>query len=1178
MRKRIRAIAEGKFDYREIEVRVSEERIEAMARKNEILKGAVLLESNDERKLKGLVYTTDRRMVCDDIQFLGKKVQILYEFHTAGMEEGDTNKGEIYIESNAGEIVVPYVVSIDHWHADSSIGKIRDLFHFANLAQKNYQEAYKLFCSKKFRRIKMDEYQRRLYEALTQINVCRENMEEFLIAIHKKEPVRFFLNASEESYECEGDSFKKEVMLSKNTWGYFQIRIHTDADFIYIEKPVITADDFVGSYYNWEFIVEKKKLHAGKNCAVITFSTGLQTETMKVEIGLPGGRNLEKAEEKKLVAELCELYIQVRNHSIKETVWLKEGTAKAESLNGLVSDDRFYIMLNAQMYAMSGKRTEAVFLLNKIQEPQKLKKENPSFYAYFQYITALIKQEEEFTKLVSREIRELSDQHRHDFWLLLIRLFLDEELENNKVWKYRLLKEQFLYGCRSPFLYLEACLLMKQDMSLYNRLEEFEMQVLAFALRYQMLDRELVDKTAVLAVRLKQFEPLVFRMLTSAYDQFPSAESVEAICSMLIRSNKRNAVYFPWFEKGVSAELKLTQLFEYYLYTIPMNTKRMLPKTLLMYFNYDNMLDYKRKAYLFVNVWKYQQQIGELFVNYEPRIKLFVIEQLLHRHINEDLAYLYRRLSEDILQNPEASAVFEEMVFVHRLVCDNPGVRHVVVKHGELDKEEIFPVADGRAWVKLYHSEAMILLEDKDGRRHLDTIPYSLEALFQEGEIAKYCLKFEKVRLGLLLNRYYKKGTPLREDISLVCEKLLQKQELTKEFRQILIRELIEYYMDSREYEKAQEYLLELDYSRLAVGERAHFTELMISRGMYEEAYNIVLRFGPEQIAPKKLVRLCSRLIVMEEGSEDMLQLCYYVFSRGKYDENILEYLTTWFYGPTWQMERLWRAAKMFEVETYDIGERILIQMLFTGYVLPDSGEIFEDYYKPGYKPEIAKAYLSFFAYYYVVHEQIIDERILQWIEKEYTHGELINDNCRAALLKYYAQMPVVPHEKKVFLSNMLMEFVEKRMVFPFFTQMDPEVAEIAHMSEKTIIEHRAAPDKKVDIFYQLSDGEEDIYRKEEMECIYDSIYIKELTTFYGDRIPYYIMESDGEGLNPAIVTSAVHENQNHDGYAGEGRYQMLNEIAASYHLKDEQSLQELMMKYGKMEQYTEELLKLKDG
>lgn len=1189
MRKRIRAIAEGKFDYKDIEVRVSKERIERMARKNEVLKGSVVLESSDERKLKGLIYTTDRRMVCEEVQFRGKKVQVSYEFDTTGMEEGDTNKGEIYIESNAGEIIIPYVVSIAYHAIDSSIGKVRDLFHFANLAQLNYQEAYKLFCSKKFRQIRMNEEHRQLYEALVQSNVCKESMEEFLVAIHKKQPVRFILNASEENYRCEGDSFKKEVLLSKNTWGHFSIGITTDADFITMDKSIVTSEDFVGNHYNWEFVVDRKKLHAGINVAKIIFSSGIQTESMSVEIGVPSVIDREFKQEKKLLNQLSELYIKVRNHAIKDSVWLKEATTIVESLNGLVPERDLYMLMQAQMYTMSGRQTEGKWILNKFENLSQMKEEQPVLYGYYQYIDALQKKDDEYNRIVCRELQNLTEEYPQEFSLLRIRLFLDEELERNKSYKYRLLKNHFEYGCRSPFLYLEACLLWKKDMSLLNRLEEFEQHVLIFAMKHGMLDKELLDKTAALAIHLKQWEPFVYKVLCYGCQKFYDSEHlkmadktayencVEAICAMLIRSNKRNRQYFPWFEKGVSLDMKLTQLFEYYMYSMPMERTGMLPKTLLMYFNFDNSLDYKRKAYLYVNVWKYREELGDLFHSYEPRMKMFVIDQVLHRHINEHLAYLYRKMSDYILLDQEAASVFEELIFTCKFTCDVEGVRNVIVRHAQIDKEEIFPILDGTAYIKLYHPSAMVLLEDREGRRHLDTIAYEKEPLMADGEISKYCLKLAHTKTGLLLNRYYRKGAVLNEKISEICEKLLEKPEIKQEFKQELLKQLIEYYMETKAFDHVEQHLQELDYEQMSIQERAHYLELMIIRGLYRNAYELVLCYGPEKINPKRLVRMCSRLIVIDEAEEALLDLCYYVFSKGKYDEMILEYLTRYFYGPTWQMDKLWRAAKQFDVETYGIGERILVQMLFTGYLLPGSGEVFEDYYRPGYKADIVQAYLAFFAYYYVVHEQMIDERVIHWIEKEYISGESVNKDCKAALLKYYASMPTVPDMKVEFLKKLMKEFVDTGVLFPFFANMDSKVSAAFRMEEKTLIEHRASPDKKVSIFYGMQDFDEGsaVFVRDEMEHVYDSIFVKELTTFYGEVVQYYITESDKDGEDFQICTSGIIEKQISSSEETEGRYQMLNEMAASYSLQDEESLYELMKRYSRLENCAQDLFTL---
>lgn len=1177
MRKRIRAIAEGKFKYKDIPVHVSVERIELMAKKDEVLKGSFMLESDEDDKLQGLIYTTDRRMTCEDVQFTGRKVKILYQFQTKGMEEGETNKGDIYIESNAGEVVVPYVVSIERSFVMTSVGKIRDLYHFANLAQKSFQEAYKLFCSKKFLHIQMDEDARQLYQAMSQSHVSKENMEEFLIAVRKKEPMRFVLHTEEENYYSEGDSFKKTVTLSKNTWGYFSIQVQCDADFIYTDKPVITSDDFVGNHYDWDFIVQQEKLHAGRNLARITFSSSIQTEIMTVEIGVPSVKSHYHEKEAQLVSELCELYIRVRNHDIKDEVWRKEGLRIAESLSGIRPEHTFYMLFQAQMYAMAQRGLEAVWILNKFQNPISMRDEQPEVYAYYEYVNALIKQEEEFTDIVRREIVELSEKHPVSFDLLRLRLFIDKGLDANKMLKYRLLKQQFTYGCRSPFLYLEACQLMKRDLSVFHRLEAFECQVLIFALRHGMLEDELVEKAAQLAVRLKEFEPLVYQLLSRAYEMHPSKTCVEAVCSMLIRANRRNSKYFVWFERGVEEGLKLTQLFEYYMYTLPSERREMLPKTLLMYFNFDSALDYKRKAYLYANVWKYRERLGDLFNSYEPRIKIFIIEQIMRRHIDENLAYLYWEFSGDIFKDYDASVMFEELVFTKKLYCPDSNIRHVIVRHGELNREEIFPIIDQTAWIKTYHGDALILLEDKEGRRHKDTIRYYVTDMVKDGELARYCLHFEKIKLGILLNRYRRMGTELGEGTSALCERLLGKKQLTREFAQEVRKQLIEYYMETRQYERAAEHLELLDAGILPQNERAHFVELMITQGMYGRAYRLILEYGTEQIRPKRLVRMCSRLIDEDDVEEHLLELCFEVFSKGKYDERILEYLTRYFFGPTWQMDMLWRAAKKFDVETYGIGERVLIQMLFTGYLLPDSGEVFEDYYKPGYKVEIVQAYLAFFSYYYVLHDQIIDERIIHWIEREYCAGECINLDCKATLLKYYAQMQKVPEDKLELLEEVMRGFVEEGILFPFFTTMDKRLASKFCLDEKTIIEHRASPDKRVFLYYLICSGAEgaDVYRKEEMERIYSSIFVKEITLFYGERLQYYIVETNQDGSDACLCMSAQLEHEKSIDDENEGRYWMLSAMAASYEMQDEVSLYELLERYEETEKIVEQLFTL---
>ena len=73
-------------------------------------------------------------------------------------------------------------------------------------------------------------------------------------------------------------------------------------------------------------------------------------------------------------------------------------------------------------------------------------------------------------------------------------------------------------------------------------------------------------------------------------------DTLHGICGMLIRNEIRDAKYFSWFEKGVNKHLRLTDLYEYYMYTIDSEKVRNLPDAVLSYFQYENHLNDRCKA------------------------------------------------------------------------------------------------------------------------------------------------------------------------------------------------------------------------------------------------------------------------------------------------------------------------------------------------------------------------------------------------------------------------------------------------------------------------------------------------------------------------------------------------------------------------------------------------------
>ena len=102
----------------------------------------------------------------------------------------------------------------------------------------------------------------------------------------------------------------------------------------------------------------------------------------------------------------------------------------------------------------------------------------------------------------------------------------------------------------------------------------------------------------------------------------------------------------------------------------------------------------------------------------------------------------------------------------------------------------------------------------------------------------------------------------------------------------------------------------------------------------------------------------------------------------GKYNESILEYLVNYAQGMTKELRNNWNAAKMVDVSTYELSERILIQMLFSGEFVGEKEEIFKSYISGGAKREVETAYLEQSAYEYVVKDRILGKCLIDQIGK----------------------------------------------------------------------------------------------------------------------------------------------------------------------------------------------------
>ena len=319
---------------------------------------------------------------------------------------------------------------------------------------------------------------------------------------------------------------------------------------------------------------------------------------------------------------------------------------------------------------------------------------------------------------------------------------------------------------------------------------------------------------------------------------------------------------------------------------------------------------------------------------------------------------------------------------------------------------------------------------------------------------------------------------------------------------------------------------------------------------------------GLEQYEHEEVFHLCSKKIREDNYAEDdfLTYLTFSLFQEEYYDKAVLTYLANYYCGPTKDMKRLWRVAREYEIQTFQLAERILTQMLFSEQMFGEA-EIFLDYYygKPYYR--LKWAYLVYVCREYVTKQREIADEVMEILCMEYHHQSTIPEVCQIAVLQYYAD-----HAWGDVQENMLLTFLRelsiRQIYFPFFLQYPKDWLKELQLYDKTMVAYYAKRKGKVTFRYQLiRDGEETgEYHSEVLGPVYENVYVKSMILFEGEELRYYFVES-GE-MSEIRTEKAVCRKV--DRQKEIGKYMRINQLIR------EGQKQELIENFAEEEQMSE--------
>ena len=545
-------------------------------------------------------------------------------------------------------------------------------------------------------------------------------------------------------------------------------------------------------------------------------------------------------------------------------------------------------------------------------------------------------------------------------------------------------------------------------------------------------------------------------------------------------------------------------------------------------------------------------------------------------HMDDNLAVVYDDMLELGIINEEMAKALSYIVFTHKLsVFDEKMVRAIIYQR-QMKDPQIVPIVDMTAYFQLYSNEYVIVFEDEKGQRYTGSIGFHLENLMDAQKYLQKCMELAPLQLPYLVAYFDKRQnyfTFEKEDKE-HFKQIMFSEAISGEYKARLLPEILRFYQVNAHDAMIEEYIEKADYRKLDDASRKLAIELAVDNHLFDFAYEKIEEYGIDQIGSSAKVTLASHMITKLQYEEDefLTDLIITAFRAKKFNDKMLNYLCQYYNGPTEELLDIWFAAKNFDIDLFDISERVLVQMMYADHMVLDGMPVFAYFYEAGGKDFITLAYISDLAHRYFVEKQKIDDDIFELLEARYIYNFELNDACKLALLRYYSDLSNITERQLAIEDELLAEYTRRNMHFAFYKRLSPELVLKYHLYDKVFLEYRTNPHSHVVLHYSR-DEDGDTFLKEDMLDVYDGIFVKSFVMFFGEAIQYYISEEHAGQVDVTesnrIVNNDVYNKND------QSRYNLLNQMLISNTLQEENELQMTMKQYAALNDVTKNVFKL---
>ena len=745
MKNKIKRLAKGDFHISQPEIIFPETRLIIRVGEGEIYRGSFSLQNEGEGTIRGLVYSSSYRVHCEEQGFDGNPVNIYFTYDGSGLRPGHVEHGKFTIVCNGGEYDVDFTAIIEKPYITTSYGRCQSLEDFKKLAFKDSAEAVKLLRSRDFYEILKyeDKRIRSLYENMRAWDIDEQALEEFLVGCKQKEKIFLTLEDEQRVFMDIKETRKEILTVKKNTWGYVPVSIETEGKFLSVETDFITSNEFIGNVFRLEYTVSPDKLHKGSNYGKIRFKTPYEYYDYDIIVEKDVVRDEEREDSSKELAGIIKRYLLYKAGKISLSTWTEESLKMITLLRDNNRKNEFYLLANAHICILGEKFDDAKVILESYNYNRFAIGKNAEISSYYLYLTTLLSNDSIGQRRVAEELAKSYMKHPESWMILCMLVNVDSEY---KIYSERLsILENHFYEekANSTWFYYEALKCFLEKSASLKKLGMFEIRVLYFAARHGLMSKELALYTSNLASQMKYFDNILYKTLVLCYEQYEESMILTAICTLLIKGNCVENRFFKWYEKAIENELKISQLYEYYMASIDVkDANKPLPRSVYLYFMHGNTLTYQKNAILYANLISFEDESSEIYAHYRDEMEVFAWEQLEKVRISEPLRIIYKRFIDERSMTKERVNALYDICYTYQITTKVPDMKYIIVISEDGVVTSKVPYRDEDTLVCMYSKSDRIIWESNDNKHYTDTIPYDSRRMFYELRFMDLCRKY----------------------------------------------------------------------------------------------------------------------------------------------------------------------------------------------------------------------------------------------------------------------------------------------------------------------------------------------------------------------------------------------------------------------------------------------------